>query len=349
MRIFTKYLIKRSFITILIVLLIFTFLDLLFNLISDLENVSQTYSFMSSLKYVLLSAPYRSITFLEASCLLGTIVALGISQLEGNLNVLRSSGMSPFKIVSITSISALFISLFFLSLNEISFNKIYLDAKIDRDENTNKTSLSSSDLKWIKDGDSFLGYTHIYENIIYNPMFIKKLNNEIQYAKKADTAEFEDSKLTFLNNYSFHEYILSNADSKKEEFTLPYFAKVNIKNVNNLSLKKLLVHNKNVDANNIYNDNLLKKHLQKAIYEILFAPISIFILIVFCGSYIFGSLRESNPSSKIIFAVIVSFLYKTTQDFSISFFISYNLPLIIGVILPSTLVGLIAINLYKKI
>ena len=102
-------------------------------------------------------------------------------------------------------------------------------------------------------------------------------------------------------------------------------------------------------TNKIYNDNLLKKHLQKAIYEILFAPISIFILIVFCGSYIFGSLRESNPSSKIIFAVIISFLYKTTQDFSISFFISYNLPLIIGVILPSTVVGLIAINLYKKI
>ena len=48
---------------------------------------------------------------------------------EGNLNVLRSAGFSPFKIISICSLGALLLVIPLLVLDDLALRKIYLDAQ----------------------------------------------------------------------------------------------------------------------------------------------------------------------------------------------------------------------------
>ena len=91
MKIYTKYFIKRSFLISFFIFTIFALLDLSFNFLSELENISQEYTFLDALKFVLLSMPHNAISFLEGACLLGVMISLGISHQEGNLNVLRSN------------------------------------------------------------------------------------------------------------------------------------------------------------------------------------------------------------------------------------------------------------------
>ena len=104
MKIFNKYLIKRSLIISSFIFIIFALLDMVFNIISELEGLTDNYTFFSILKYSITSMPHRSIEFLEGASLLGFMIALGISHQEGNLNVLRSNGKSPIKIILISSI-----------------------------------------------------------------------------------------------------------------------------------------------------------------------------------------------------------------------------------------------------
>ena len=107
MKIFYIYLIKRSFIFSFSILFFFGLLDSVFTFISELENISAEYNILKILIYVLLSMPHNLMDFMEGACLLGVMLALGLSHQEGNLNVLRTSGIAPLKIVMVSSVGAL--------------------------------------------------------------------------------------------------------------------------------------------------------------------------------------------------------------------------------------------------
>ena len=100
---------------------------------------------------------------------------------------------------------------------------------------------------------------------------------------------------------------------------------------------------------NLEDDILFKAHLDKAYYKKLFYPFSVWAILIFFGAFIFGSLRDSSPGSRIVLAVVGGFLYRISQDLSVSIFISYNLPILIGVVMPACILVLLSIYSYKKI
>ena len=96
-------------------------------------------------------------------------------------------------------------------------------------------------------------------------------------------------------------------------------------------------------------DILYKKHLDKAFYKKVLLPFSILVLVIYFGSLIFTSLRDSTLGGRIVVAVIGAFIYKLIQDLSIGVFISYGLPVLIGVLIPSIILIAFSIFSYKKI
>jgi lipopolysaccharide export system permease protein len=96
-------------------------------------------------------------------------------------------------------------------------------------------------------------------------------------------------------------------------------------------------------------DVLFKAHLDKSFYKKIFYPFSVLAIMIFFGSFIFGSLRDSSPGSRIVFAVFGGFLYRIFQDLSISISISYSLPILIGVIAPASILLILSIYSYKRI
>ena len=73
------------------------------------------------------------------------------------------------------------------------------------------------------------------------------------------------------------------------------------------------------------------------------------MLVIYFGSLIFTSLRDSTLGGRILVAVIGAFIYKLIQDLSIGLFISYGLPVLIGVLIPSIILIAFSIFSYKKI
>ena len=115
MKIFYIYLIKRSFYFSLLILAAFGLLDSIFMFLAELENLSEKYTFSNILKYVIFTTPHRLMDFVEGASLLGVMIALGLSNQEGNLNTLRTAGKSPMNIVFVSSIGALILSTSFFS------------------------------------------------------------------------------------------------------------------------------------------------------------------------------------------------------------------------------------------
>ena len=166
--------IKRSLLISCFIFVLFALLDFVFNFISELENLSANYSFLYSLKFMLASMPYNANDFLEGACLLGVMIALGISHQEGNLNVLRSSGESPIKIVLLNAIGPMILVFSYLAANELVFRDIYINAEIEKNLRIDDQSSVQENNEWIKDKNSFINFSDKVGSTIYNVKFLEQ-------------------------------------------------------------------------------------------------------------------------------------------------------------------------------
>jgi lipopolysaccharide export LptBFGC system permease protein LptF len=316
---------------------------------SELEDLTNEYTFFLALKYVLGITPSNANTFLEGACLLGVMISLGISHQEGNLNVLRSSGESPLKIIFISLSGPLLLVFLYLVSNEFYFKDIQSNSHIQKTLISGSGKKTEDKINWIKDRDSFLSYSLIKDSVIYNVKFLKTDDKEVLYYKMSDSASISGNKITFDKTLKYHSYNQESEDLNTEIFNLPLVIKIPFKNIDNLKIVEVYNIYKLIDYSELNQDTLFKSHIEKALYKNIFYPFSIICLILFFGSSIFGSLRDASPASRIVLSVVGAFIYKILQDFTISFSIATNLSVLIGVVAPASLLLLMSIVSYRKI
>jgi len=353
MKIFNKYLIKRSLVISSFIFIIFALLDMVFNIISELEGLTDNYTFFLILKYSITSMPHRSIEFLEGASLLGFMIALGISHQEGNLNVLRSNGKSPIKIILISSIGSMVLVLSVLILDEVIFKELHMNSKIEKVLHADQSKKTEANFQWIMQDNSFLSYTNIVKDTIFNPRLIRiDLDSmKVKYFKSAQSAKIKDGTIVFDENVLIESASSQDTISNLEKFSFPLVASIPFSDIDNLTITQIISYRSYLMHwhSNLEDDILFKAHLDKAYYKKLFYPFSVWAILIFFGAFIFGSLRDSSPGSRIVLAVVGGFLYRISQDLSVSIFISYNLPILIAVVMPACTLILISIYSYKKI
>ena len=349
MKIFHKYIIKRSLLISFFIFALFALLDFVFNFISELENLSVNYTFLSSLKFMLASLPYNANDFLEGACLLGVMIALGISHQEGNLNVLRSSGESPIKIVLISAIGPMILVFSYLVANELAFRDIHINAEVEKNLIINNQSNTERNNEWIKDKNSFINFSDKVGNTIYNVKFLKSDYDEGLYYKTSESANIQEETIVFDNTMTSHSFNNKDELSYSEPFNFPLGASIPLKDIEKLQFSELIFNKNLLKDSSVKKDILFKSHIEKSFYKKIFLPLSILSLIIFFGSFIFGSLREASPASRIVLSVIGAFIYKVFQDFSISLAISINYSVLAGVVVPALILLISSFYLYKKI
>ena len=347
-KIFSFYLLKRSFYFSLFFLISFGLLDSIFMFLTELENLSVTYRVSDIFKYVIFTMTHRLVDFIEGATLLGVMIALGLSHQEGNLNTLRTAGKSPMNIIFVSSIGALILTISLLMFDEIAFRKLFIKAEADRNIAVGINTQKEHDLIWIKDNESFLSFERIIDDIIYQPRFIKIQNNELAYTISASRAKINEKNINFPSD-SLYKLYSESFIADEETFEIPIQSRVSIKRIDNIGIIDLIGYRSMLSNSFIDQDVLFKAHLDKAIYKKIYLPFSILLLIMFFGSLIFSSLRDTGVGGRVLIAVMGAFIYKLFQDLSIGIFISYQLTTFIGVILPSLVLLLMSLISYKRI
>lgn len=346
MKIFLAYILKRSFMLTMAVLFFFLLLDSVFSIISELEDVTEAYTFIEILKYILSSAPSRSIEFIEGACLLGFMLSLMFAQKEGNLNVLRSSGISPLKITTINALAPLLLSVILLFLNEMYFLDLKNNAYIDK-SNLKSNQATTNEVIWYEDNNNFLSFEEKVNDILFNTTIINVDESGLNYILKANQLSINEKNEVFISDSSRINYIYGSNLDTNFSIKLPSLIKISYKDIQNLTLIELVEYKnlERITANK--KDDLFFSHISKNLYEKFFMPFSILALCIFFGSFVYGSLRNSTSSYIIVTSVAGAFVYSLIQDFTMSYSISYNLVQIYGVLLPGFIIfiaGIIRLN-----
>jgi lipopolysaccharide export LptBFGC system permease protein LptF len=236
-----------------------------------------------------------------------------------------------------------------MGANELAFRDIHINAEVEKNLIINNQPNTKRNNEWIKDKNSFINFSDKVGNTIYNVKFLKSDYEEGLYYKTSESANIQEETIVFDNTMTSHSFNNKDELSYSEPFNFPLGASIPLKDIEKLQFSELIFNKNLLKDSSVKKDILFKSHIEKSFYKKIFLPLSILSLIVFFGSFIFGSLREASPASRIVLSVIGAFIYKVFQDFSISLAISINYSVLAGVVVPALILLISSFYLYKKI
>lgn len=332
-------------------------LQLLFSYLGEIENLSDTYKVLDALKFIAYRSPYFLSQFMPTGVLLGAVVGLGLLANNSELVVMRSAGVSIYRIVGWALQPALLFVVLSLSVNQwvLPISQSYANA--------------------IKSPDKVLsidGYWAVVPS--QNPL----ANQEIVYIGKADTDGnlqgvkrfgLQDGTVKFAMGATDGHYIgtqnqhydwqLNNIrqiiiDGTKSTttpsddgiLTLP-IAKDSVslltREPDDMAISELYAHS----ALMAHQGTSSPRHTL-AFWQKLLSPFAVLSLVLVACSFVFGSLRSQSLGLRIVMALLVGLLFSYAQDLAGFVALATGLSPLAMVLLPILGVAVLGVVMIAK-
>tara|TARA_B100000287_G_C20603094_1_gene768911 strand:- start:452 stop:1354 length:903 start_codon:yes stop_codon:yes gene_type:complete len=245
-----RYIFFKSFISVLGVFLIICALDFSFNFFSQIEDISEEYTYKDAFYFILATEPYR----IRESIYLCTVVGLLAVFIDQNFlrafNTLRQAGLSKIKFSVMVFMPVVIIGL-------LSYEYVVPDLTRQAfEERKNKVSADSSELpkmieiKKIESGD----YVMISEDISLS----FNVNGDVE-VKNEFSDQFNNLNYNANLKYLTFSELIENTSSNFENFTLKVNTEILRRSMNFISyflifligLEMLLSFNRSINVNRI--------------------------------------------------------------------------------------------------
>ena len=323
LNIYSRHLIKRTFIISALVWIVMLFLDFSVTLVMELENLADDNSFISIFNVVLYEQLHKGMQYLESSMLIGTLIALSIFNQQGNLVFLRSAGLSPLKIVLVSGIGPIILSLALIFFDETLFLDLSQKSKA-----MNQPTESAEVFQWEITEKNLIGLKRIDNNQAQAIQIIEFDDQQ----RIASSSSFQEGK--------FDKRQLVILDSPTQQsFNFPASVLLSNNLLETFSLSSLL------NLRRTYQPDKDLQKIDSLIYARVLLPASIIAIIFLAGSLMFDSLRSGGVGRQIIIGISFGLIYDLIKDLSIASSLTYQWPILIAHLLPIMI--LIGIGAYK--
>ena len=323
LNIYSRHLIKRTFIISALVWIVMLFLDFSVTLVMELENLADDNSFISIFNVVLYEQLHKGMQYLESSMLIGTLIALSIFNQQGNLVFLRSAGLSPLKIVLVSGIGPIILSLALIVFDETLFLDLSKKSKA-----MNQPTESAEVFQWEITEKNLIGLKRIDNNQAQAIQIIEFDDQQ----RIASSSSFQEGK--------FDKRQLVILDSPTQQsFNFPASVLLSNNVLETFSLSSLL------NLRRTYQPDKDLQKIDSLIYARVLLPASIIAIIFLAGSLMFDSLRSGGVGRQIIIGISFGLIYDLIKDLSIASSLTYQWPILIAHLLPIMI--LIGIGAYK--
>ena len=280
--------------TLFVVFLIIFSLDFLLQIISEIEDIDNNYSFISATNYLVLTIIGRFCEILALCCVVSSILTFGLLSDSGELTAARVLGKSLFSIIlDILKpvIFFLFLSLFLLEFITPNLEKKALFLKYGNTVNT-------EEIKWVAKNDSFAKFKindKYLEDVSFYKIDLEKNTKEIIVSEKVSVSKdgwiFANPK-NLGSNINLPEY------AWKEGPEYGFREKLGRKEMSLSQIYKILD-----DAGPIREKNMISYEFWKKLFE----PISAISIIVFALAISFKYFGLNKNLERLLFGVLTAY------------------------------------------
>lgn len=293
-------------------------LQVLFTYLGELGSLKDGYGAWDALKYVLWGAPNYLYEILPISALIGAVLGLGTLASNSELIVMRSVGVSLWRIVGWVIRSALLLVVLSFALSEWVIPYTNEQAKSVKSA-SKAAQLGEVRGYWNREGQRFIyiDYANSQGQLKNVQMLDFDHNYRLRGTLHADQGQFvKDGSWTLDNTEQFD--ILQNGNAtlvKQQQQPLA------------LALQPKYVHMVTIDPEDLSPSQLVSfmsymheysqvpKTYQLAFWQKLGSPFALIALVVIACSFIFGPLRQQSMGFRLVIALFAGLGFFYLQDF----------------------------------
>lgn len=333
----SRYVIKTTLLAMAGGVLGLWLLQAIFAFLSELDSVSETYTAMDAFWYTLYRLPYFFVQFVGTGVLLGAVIGLGLLSGNSEIVVMRSAGISLYRIVGWAMVPAMIFVVGSLAVNEWVLPKGQFFAKQIKNPQDNALILnefwsvvptqSGQEIVNIAQADSdgkLIGVRQI-------TMSDGKLS-QLLYAKDGQHDKDYVWQLNDVQRVQIDTAIAKTDTAQNLPLTLPIDKKavhLLTKDADDLSISELYAHKQLMH----HQQNHSKRH-ELALWQKLLSPFSVLSLLLVACSFVFGSLRSQSLGLRVVMALLTGLLFSYLTDLTGFIALATSAPPVLMVLLP---------------
>lgn len=352
MGIIDRYIGKTIFASTFLSLFVLLGLSNIIKFVDQMRHVGKgTYDVWSAVYFVILKMPIEITVFFPMAALIGALVGLGSLASSSELVVMQAAGISKFRIAGAVLKTAIPMVIVVMILGEFVVPQTDKEAYSMRDQAVSgQQTVSNKYGVWVKDGDAFISIgrmnsqAELFDVQLY--FFDKKM--KLEMALLARKASYQQggwlltniSKTQFLDNKT-QVYHLDKYEWKTE--LTPKKIEVVLSDPERMAMRDVYNYINYLEENEQDASRYWLTFWRKAVL-----PFTIVVMMLLSVSFIFGGLRTVTMGTRLIFGIASGFVFHVSGELFGPASLVFGLPPLLGALLPSFLVLVIAMYLLRR-
>jgi len=317
-RIVAKHVTKTTVLAMLGTTLVLSFLQILFTYLGELGSLKPTYNAWQAFLYVIWGAPSYLYDILPVAALIGSVLGLGALASNSELIVMRSVGISLWRIVGWVMRSALLLIVLSFVLSEWVIP--YTNEKA-QSIKSQRSVAALGEVKgyWSREGQRFIyiDYANSQGQLRNIQAIDFDQNYRLQSFVSAEQGQFvKDGQWTLKESHQVDLLAQGNAIKTDHE-----------QQALGLALQPKYVHMVTLDPDDLSPSQLIifmqylseysqiPKTYELAFWKKVTSPFALITLVLIACSFIFGPLRQQSMGFRLVIALFTGLGFFYLQDF----------------------------------
>ena len=322
MSVLNAYVSKTVLASIVMVLVVLVGLNIVAAVLSELSDATDKYTFWVILQVTLLELPNKLYQVIPMASMVGCLVGLGALANSSELVVMRSAGLSTYRMTWMAIRPALLVTVVAVLVGEyIAPTTDYLASSKKAMARANEQNLDVSRVVWFRDGENF-----IFADVVHSSGIIYGLNifdfdkednlRSIKYAKRATFSEdhwlLEEVETTrFMQEDGQVVQALRTAE---DLYRWRSDLKPDLLNIAAVEPQSLPISTLWEYSRYLKRQNLNAVEYELAFWEKVLYPLVMVSLVLVGIAFVFGPLREVTMGYRVFTGVIMGGVFSTFQQ-----------------------------------
>lgn len=314
MKIFSLYLVRAVVSMTLLVVAVLLALAGFFEFIAQLDDTGiGDYGTVDALVYVLLRLPLLAVQMLPVATLLGALLGLGALAAHSELVVMRSSGVSHYRLAGWAAIAGVILMAGSIVLGEYLAPPMDQFARKYRSVAKNEDAgLTGGRSTWVRDGNTIFNVERISSEFEFGGVYLFELAPErtLRAVSHADNAGLDAGERWVFENFARTEFTEEGTTASRQPRVIEDYGVdaevlgIAVVKPTSLSLRGLLS----------FIGYLGKNELDATVYQTelwnrIASTVTIILMPVLAIGFVFGTLRSAGAGGRLMVGVMIGLAY----------------------------------------